>query len=96
MATPVKKAAKPAVKDKALKQPKDKEQKDTIARESLIVEDAVLSTAEEQLLAIGRERGYLATSPYCVLSSRLASSSALERRMPTIQAPCGSLFTCSG
>jgi RNA polymerase primary sigma factor len=56
-----KKVTKVAVKEKILKQPKekDKEQKDTIVRESLIVEDTVLSTAEEQLLAIGRERGYV-------------------------------------
>ncbi len=63
LATLTKKATKAAVKDKAPKQPKDqdkeREQKDTIARESLIVEDTVLSTAEEQLLAIGRERGYV-------------------------------------
>ncbi len=49
------------MKDKAPKQPKAKEaeQKDTIVRESLIVEDTVLSTSEEQLLTIGRERGYV-------------------------------------
>ena len=44
MATPKKKATKAAVKDKVLKQPteKEKEQKDTIVRESLIVEDTDL------------------------------------------------------
>ncbi len=36
-----------------------KEQRDTLLKEPLILEDAALSTAEEHLLAIGRERGYV-------------------------------------
>jgi RNA polymerase primary sigma factor len=53
------KVVKSKVKTKAKAGVKVKETKELPIKESLLVEDAALSTAEENLLAIGRERGYV-------------------------------------
>ena len=48
-----------ALKAKVVKRKENKELKEPVIKEPLIVEESVLSAAEEQLLAIGRERGYV-------------------------------------
>jgi RNA polymerase primary sigma factor len=55
----VTKVVKPKVKTKTKTGVKVKETKELPIKESILVEDAALSTAEENLLAIGRERGYV-------------------------------------
>ena len=38
---------------------KVKESKEALPKDAILIEDPILSNAEEQLLAIGRERGYV-------------------------------------